>query len=65
MRVEGEHRRRRTRVERRLDDPPVTQMDAVERPDRDGARTALELLRCAGDVHVGSTVPSTATSSPS
>ena len=45
VRVERDHRRCETRVDRRLDDAPMAPMDAVERPDRDRPRLALELGR--------------------
>src|SRR5581483_298089 len=61
--VEGDDRGNEPRLDRRLDDAPVAAVDAVEGTDRDRPPPPLELLGPADDPH-GSTVPSTATSSP-
>ena len=45
VRIERDHGRREPGVDRRLDDAPMPAVDAVERPDRDRPRLALELGR--------------------
>src|SRR3954471_7241757 len=51
VRLEGDDRRRETRGDRGLQHAPVPDVDAVERPDRDGARALLELRGGPRDLH--------------
>jgi len=51
VRVERDDRRREPGVDRRLEDRPMAEVDAVEHPERDGARLPLQLLRRPHDVH--------------
>src|SRR5581483_11021913 len=59
VRVEGHRGRRRPRRHRRGHHGAVADVHAVERPDRDGARPALELLGATGDVHLPASSAST------
>ena len=52
--IEGDDGRLGAGRERGLDDPPVAEVDAVERPERDGPRAAAQLRRCPRDLHASS-----------
>src|SRR5581483_8056570 len=73
MRMERDHGRARAGGDGGVDHAPVSEMDPVERPERDGPVPAGELLDGACDLHdrvpvragAGSTTRPTATSRPS
>src|SRR5207244_4244664 len=54
VRVEGDHGRAGPRRDRRGDDGAVTDVDAVERPDRDRTRNPFEVGRPPRDLHAPS-----------
>src|SRR5207245_7650390 len=51
VRPEGDDGCRRTRCLRRLEHPAVSEVDAVEAPDRDGPFRRRELSRIVSDLH--------------